>query len=371
MDIPLSGQPTWIAGVPFENGSAWAVAFENGVLQAFLVTLDGYTQIAISPAQISPGMPLTIYAQGGNLFALTAPGADASPLSPPVPLDDQLQSIAYIATSGDLVLWQNGHETRLPVDALPDSRILADGNGMLLLLSNPTERYGHGVLGDGLEAAGITLVETAPEVRIAQIISIPEPDVIEGIYPLWEDLNGDGQREIIVTLSNAQAGARIVAYREGPSAGSGQAVLLAEGPSVGTGFRWRHQLLVAPFGEGGESLLAVVRTPHIGGVLEFYRLEGNRLEIVTEIPGFSTHSIGSRNLVTALAGDLDDDGQIELLAPDQTHMRLGIVSIDGKTTWLDLNAKLATNLAAVTLTDSGRVTIAAGLANNTLRLWLP
>lgn len=83
------------------------------------------------------------------------------------------------------------------------------------------------------------------------------------IYARWEDLNGDGQREIIVTLSNAQVGTRIITFREDGG-------LLAEGPSVGIGFRWRHQLLVPPFGETGKSLLAVVRTPHIGGMLEFY-----------------------------------------------------------------------------------------------------
>ena len=305
-------------------------------------------------------------------FALTAPGADASPFTPPLLFDTQIPKIAYVADNGDLVIWQEGQETRLPVNALPDGRILADDAGRLLLLSSSTDRYTHGVLGDNVEAAGITLVETSPEPKIVHTISIPQSDVIEGLYPTWADLNNDGRREIIVTLSNAQDGARIVAFHEDPSTSSGQAAILAEGPPIGKGFRWRHQLVVAPFGASGENLLAVVRTPHIGGVVEFYRLKGNKLEIVNTTPGISTHSIGSRNLFTAQAGDFDNDGQVELLAPDQSHTRLGIVGMEAEAgIWLDLEAELVTNLAAITFPDSGEVSLAAGLSNNLLRIWLP
>jgi len=363
IDIPLVGTPVWIAGIPFENGNAWAVELKDGSLQAFSVNQNGYTPLAIFPSSNSPAIPLSIYSHGGQLFALAPPSTDTSPLTVPIILNTNTLKIAYIANNGDLVIWQNGEETRLQVNALADSRILANENGRLLLLSNPTNRYTHSVLGDELEASSITLVETQPEPRILQNIAIPEPDVIEGIYPIWADMNNDGEREIIVTLSNAQDGARIVAFREDGS-------LLAEGPAIGTGFRWRHQLLVAPFGEEGENLLAVVRTPHIGGVVEYYHLNENKLEIVAEIPGISTHSIGSRNLFTAQAGDFDNDGQIELLAPDQSHTRLGIIGFD-ETSWIDLGAEYTTNLTTIYLPDSGDISLAIGLSNNTLRVWNP
>ncbi|MBT3712288.1 MAG: hypothetical protein HOG15_02940, partial [Anaerolineae bacterium] len=216
-----------------------------------------------------------------------------------------------------------------------------------------------------IEATGITLVETQPEPKILQKITTPKPDVIEGIYPIWADMDKNGQREILVTLSNAQDGARIVAFSEDGN-------LLAEGIPVGTGYRWRHQLVVAPFGSTGENLLAVIRTPHIGGVLEIYRLNGNKLEIVKTISGISTHSIGSRNLFTAQAGDFNNDGQIDLLAPDQSHTNLGIVTVESETIiWLELGAKLITNLASVTSTANSQVVIAGGLSNNILRIWLP
>jgi hypothetical protein len=365
IDIPLPGKPLWVAAIPQHGGSTWAVAFEDGSLDAYRINSSDYTQTAISPEKLPPGMPLTIYSRDGELFALTAPSVEASLLTLPVLLDPNSPEIAYIAMDGDLVIWSDGQETHLPVNALPDTRILADENGKLLLLSNPTDRYTHNVLGDNIEAAGITLVETNPEPRILGTISIPEPDVIEGIYPIWADLDNDGEREIIVTLSNAQDGARIVAFREDGS-------LLAEGPAIGTGFRWRHQLVAAPFGNSGENLLAVVRTPHIGGVVEFYRLIGDKLEIVNTVNGISTHSIGSRVLFTAHAGDFDNNGQVELLAPDQSHTRLGIIDVDGSPiTWLDLGAELVTNLAAVTFDGNDQLAIAGGLSNNSLRIWLP
>ncbi len=364
IDIPSPAQPVWVAGIPYADGTAWAVAFDDGSLMAYKVTASGYEEVEIAPRNLPVGMPLSIYASGGLLFALAPPGVDAAPYAQPVFIHENTADIAYIASGGDLIIQQADIETRLPVNALPDSRILVDEDGRLLFLSQPTNDYDHSVLGDGIEATGITLVATQPEPIVLQTISISAGDVIEGIYPIWADLNDDGEREIIVTLSNAQEGARIVAFREDGS-------LLAEGESIGTGYRWRHQLVAAPFGESDDMLLAVVRTPHIGGVIEYYQLNGQQLEITESVSGFSTHSIGSRNLFTAQAGDFDNDGLVELLIPDQSHTRLGIVGLDSASiAWLDLNAELITNLAAVEMPENKQVVIAGGLSTNTLRVWI-
>jgi len=128
--------------------------------------------------------------------------------------------------------------------------------------------------------------------------------VIEGTAPTWVDLNADGEREIIVTPSNANTGARMVVYREDGS-------LFATEDPIGQGFRWRHQLAVAQFIEGGSQEIAVVRTPHIGGVVEIYALDEDRLEIKAELGGYSSHRIGSRNLDSALSDDINQDGQVE------------------------------------------------------------
>ena len=64
------------------------------------------------------------------------------------------------------------------------------------------------------------------------------------------------------------------------------------------------------------------------------------------------------------------DDKIELLIPDQSHTRLGIVEMGGEpAAWIDLNAELITNLAAVTSPENDQISIAAGLSNYILRIW--
>jgi hypothetical protein len=245
--------------------------------------------------------------------------------------------------------------------------LLTDGEGRLLFLSNPTTRYDHGVLGDEIEAAAITLVDTQPEPRVLQTIPINEPAVVEGIAPLWADLNGDGQREIIVTQSDANQGAQLVVYDE-----SGARV--ATGPPIGQGYRWRHQIAIAPFGPDGELEIVDVLTPHIGGVVEFYRLDGDQLQVVAEEPGFTSHVIGTRNLDMALAGDVDGDGAMELLLPNQARTELGAIrrTADGaEVAWtMPMDGHLSTNLAGVQMAN-GQLAIGAGREDGILRVWQP
>ena len=100
--------------------------------------------------------------------------------------------------------------------------------------------------------------------------------------------------------------------------------------------RWRGFPLASPVGRSalrtiGEVEIVYVLTPHIGGIVEFYRLENDILKVVVKIPGFSSHKIGSRNLDMAVAGDFGGDGQVELLVPSQTLDEIGGIrrTLDG------------------------------------------
>ena len=367
VEIPLSGTPGWVVAAPTGVGSIWAVALADGRMQAFEVVGREVTELDLEPDRLSPGTPplLVVDARGRPELANVLDGS-ASIHSNPVLLNQEGR-LAYIEESGDLVVREGDEVFRLPIDALPDARVLADEDERVLLLTEPTGRYGHGVLGDAVEAAGITLVQTRPAPQVVWRISIPEPAVIEGIAPLWADLTGDGQREIIVTLSEAQQGARIAVFSE-----TGEQ--LAAGPAIGRGFRWRHQLAVARFGAQDGFELVSVRTPHIGGTVEFFRLTGDVLEITAQESGYTSHVLGSRNLDMALAGDFDGDGQIELLLPDQARYVLGAVrrTADGaETAWqVAVGGQVSTNLAAATLAD-GRMILGVGHDGEALQLWLP
>ena len=195
IDIPLSGKPRWVVGTATEQGALWIVVAEDDTAQAFQVADDGEV---VELERVPFGIPPLLVDEG--LSRLLEAPANASPFTHPIPLGDRM---AFIDADGDLVLWDDGEVARLPLNALPDARLLKDENERLLLLTGATNRYQHGVLGDAIEAASITLVETSPTLRVALVIDIPGETVVEGIAPIWADLDGDGTREIVVTLSNA------------------------------------------------------------------------------------------------------------------------------------------------------------------------
>ncbi|HIN25189.1 MAG TPA: hypothetical protein EYM73_12530 [Dehalococcoidia bacterium] len=365
MDIELSGVPLWLVAAPFGAGSVWAVALEDGTTQAFLVQSGRAVAMDITSASLPAGAPAALAVAGDEAYLLAAPLGGASELTHPVPLGGPGR-LAFIDSEGDLVLWQNGSEAGgLAVDALPDARLLVDEQERVLLLTKPSSRYPHGIAGDRLEATEITLLETHPPLKAVTRISIPGQRVVEGISPIWADLNGDGRREIIVTISDSEQGAQVVVYSE-----SGNQ--LAAGPAVGRGNRWRHQIAVAPFGVNGELELAEVLTPHIGGIAGFYRLDGESLNLVAQQAGVTSHTIGSRNLDMGIAGDLDGDGQPELVVFDQSFTDLTAMrrTADGiEIAWqTPVGGKAATNLASVNL--DGGISLGVGRDDGVLRIWL-
>ena len=357
LDIPLDGNPMWLVSAPFKSNVVFVAVMEDGNAKAFKISGTSYESFDISPTQLPTGMPPTLIVTEENIQLLTPPD-DASLLTNPILVNGKL---VYIASNGDLVINNSESQTRLPINALPDSRILADEKNRLLVLTAPTNRYDHGIAGDDLEASAIVLVETEPGLRVVQTITIAEPDVIEGISAVWADIDNDGTRDIIVTLSNRQTGARIVAYRE-------DGTLLAESDPIGQGYRWRHQIAVAEFEQNGLPLLVDVRTPHIGGIVEFLKYDNGKLVNEREYREFSTHSTGSRNLDSGLAGDFNNDGIIELIATDQGHINLGIISLDGVITTLPLDGILTSNLSAADL--DGKLYVGAGTQDK-LRIWIP
>ncbi len=253
----------------------------------------------------------------------------------------------------------------MAVDALPDARLLVDAQERVLLLTKPSTRYPRGIAGNELEATEITLLETRPSLKITGRIAIAGQRVVEGISPIWADLNGDGQREIIVTVSDSEQGAQVVVYSE-----SGER--LAVGPVVGRGNRWRHQIAVAPFGVNAELELAEVLTPHIGGIAGFYRLDGDSLDLMAQQDGVTSHPIRSRNLDMGLADDLDGHGQPELVVFDQQFQEVRALrrtESGAELAWqTPVGGKAVTNLASVSL--GGRITLGVGREDGVLRIWL-
>jgi hypothetical protein len=350
------------------GSSIWVTVLSDGRVQAFKVVEKQVNPIEIYPDSLPPGTPpLLVIDSNGAAKLANVLDAAASDLTHPVILNQATGRLAYIDGNGDLVISDGVASERLEINALPDARLLSDEVERVLLLTDPTIQYRHGVLGDAVEASSITLVETRPIPRLRLQIPIASPEVVEGLSPLWFDVTGDGKREIIVTLSSASQGSRIVVFDE-----AGE--LIASGPAIGQGFRWRHQLAAVSPAATQKGQIISVRTPHIGGVLEIYQLNGAVLTIMYQMPGYSSHIIGSRNLDMSAVGDFDGDGEMEVLVAIQGLEFLAGVSFAAgnlQEIWrVTVGGRLSTNLAAVQV-PNGQMAVGIGNDRQQLRLWLP
>lgn len=275
----------------------------------------------------------------------------------------QVETIAdyIILANGDLQIKMDNQTSILEIDALPDGQIIQDESQRLLILSNPNNQYQHGILGDVLEASSVTIVQFSDQPAVISKFSVPEDWVIESILPIWSDWDGDGEREIVLTLSNSTSGSKLVLYDENGN-------VLAESLPIGKGFRWRHALDIASFGENGQKLLVDVQTPHIGGIVSFYSWDKEKKVLNSEatLKGYSTHDIGSRAMqMYTLIMDAQSE-QVLLVLPSQSKSELAALRFASGTIheeWrISLGGKLSDNLELID--ENGVRTIRAFVDNN-------
>ncbi len=230
-------------------------------------------------------------------------------------------------------------------------------------MSGATDRYPHGILGDDVEAAEVTIADPRTG-DVVTTIAAPEGFVFESVGVMWADVDGDGADDVLVTASNGEVGARLLAFTV-------DGEILASSEPIGRGGRWRHQVSAGPFGPDGEFEVVDVRTPHIGGIAEFFRVRGGTIDPVATAAGFGSHRIRTRNLDMATAFDVDGDGRPEVILPDQDRERLVAIGRVGdrvEEVWsFELGGELTSNLAAVTGPD-GAVTMAAAVGGR-LFVW--
>ncbi len=247
-------------------------------------------------------------------------------------------------------------------DPLPDGRVVTFED-IEVALVGPTDRYPHGVLGDRLEAAAIEVRST--DGRSSIEFGPDAPTVIEGLSPMLGDLDLDGTPEILVTHSNADVGAWLAVW-------SLDGELLAQSDPIGQGNRWRNQLAIAPVGPGGEVEVIDVRTPHLGGTVEYFQLDGDQLIRVATQTGYTSHQIGSRNLDLGIVADANGDGTLNVVVPTDDRRMLGVLrrTTDGVAVEadLDLPGRLTTNVSAQQVNE-GRLAFAVGTNDQVIRIW--
>jgi hypothetical protein len=254
----------------------------------------------------------------------------------------------------------------VPSDIIPQARII---NGVRDIrtawFASPTNRYGHGVLGDRIEASSLK-VRTAAGDYLAYRLT--DDSVFEDLTPRLADIDGDGRDEIIAVHSYADSGAAVALF----GIRKGQLVRLAESDSVGLPYRWLNPVGAGDFDGDGVSEIAVIRTPHIGGILIRYHWRGDRLVEATRSFGFSSHAMGSTVLGMSAVLDLDGDNAMEILVPDQNRTALQAVSHAGddfRVLWSVRNdARIVTSIVTANLDGQGGADILYGLEDGTVML---
>jgi len=203
---------------------------------------------------------------------------------------------------------------------LPDGEVVfGQRNISAAWLTGPTERYRHGILGDAIEASGL-----AVELAGGRVLSLElGPDsVFEDRFVRLADLDRDGTDEIIVVRSYLDTGAALAVM----GIRDDRVTVLAESPAIGLPHRWLNPVGAADFDGDGTTEIAIVRTPHIGGILILYKWEDDRLVEVYRESDFSNHAMGSRELGLSAIMDANADGIPDITLPDASRRNLRIVT---------------------------------------------
>lgn len=246
-----------------------------------------------------------------------------------------------------------------PAGALPDARV-ATGREIVrrAWLSDPTTRYGHGVLGDAIEAGSLTIVRrdgTKAELRL------PPDAVFEDIEPRIAEIGG---RERIVLVKAYLARGAAIAIIDPASAS-----IVAETPAIGRANAWRNPAGIADYdGDGATDILAV-RQPHVLGLLEMWSFIDNKLKKTGEVPDVCNHVIGKRALSLSATADFDGDGRPDLTIPSFDRHALRLIAFAPTVrdiARVALPGRVVTDLALVQVRR--RPAVLAGLDNGQLVL---
>ena len=333
------------------------------LLSAFLAVVGSTTQVVAAEAW----RPLTVAVEGGIVDLVQTGGGMLVKSRSQVP--GQRFGHHRIHLQGDLPVLeflQNfsvaPQERRR--DMLPDGIVIYGRRGIAeCWLVGPTNRYRHGVLGDAIEASGVRAVD-----RDGRLMSfdLSEDSVFEDRLARLADPDGDGRDEILVVRSYLTRGSSLTVLK----AECGALTVVAETVPIGLPHRWLNPVGVGDFDGDSRPEIALVITPHIGGVLEIYQLEGNRFSLEASAKGFSNHAMGSRELGLSAMFEANGDGIVDLALPDAQRRRLRVVSFaDGA--FRDIfgvphKAAIATAIHVVDMDKDGVPELVYGLADGVL-----
>lgn len=372
-----AGGPSGLLGTG-ASGSLWALSPNGQTARRIAEGLDLNSPIATGHGRIAArtadGKLWVWEANGGSgRTSITPPAAPAANLSVHAGLLILPLAVLAVVNTSARPTEPHGHrlarfepdatgrwrEVARSMDAvLPDARPVqvdvdgrGDGGHIAVLAGPDGSRYTHGVLGDAIEATRMLWLERHG-LGVLREMSLPPPHVFEDIAPRPVLLPGPQGGHGLLTVRAGPNGGQLALVRADPA--RPQALrLTALGDTVGGYHRW-----LAPTTDGRH--LAAVHTPHIGGVLHVYQLEGDRLTRRRLHTDVSTHHIGAREVDLAawvqglLVLPSQDGRQLRLFNPAADWAEVTEVALPGRAM---LTTAVPDTAALGLLLDGGQVVV--------------
>ncbi len=277
---------------------------------------------------------------------------------------DRLENSVYVKTcDGEylMVSFKNNaitlKDTNLTISPKPtkgqenqllDSEITSSKTIERAWLTGSTRRYRHNILGDDVEASGITVIDRKGK---RYDLKLGNDSVFEDRKIRIADLDQDGKEELIVVHSYLNRGGAMTVY----GLRNGKIQLIDETPAIGIPNRWLNPAVIADVDNDGKLEIAYVETPHIGGILHVMNLVNNKL--VYKYKSFSTsnHGIGSRIQELAAAVDWNGDGIPDIVVPNANRSGIKVFSYARKKAELIAEIALGNRiLSAIVAADLNR-----------------
>ena len=195
-------------------------------------------------------------------------------------------------------------------EQLPEGRISQSADSTVFAqYVNPTNKYGHGILGDKTEAEGLVVVVD----QVFYEFQLDEDQVFEDIRPRLFDVDGDGALEFITLRTNVAKGGGIAIYK----IINGQLIEYASVTEIGIPNRWLNIVAIDDLDNDGTIELVWIETPHIGGTLKVAKINEGVLQVLDETREYSNHVIGERNLCLSVL--TEQFGQKVFYVPNQSR----------------------------------------------------
>ena len=195
-------------------------------------------------------------------------------------------------------------------DLMPEESISVSGHSeVYAFYAQPTTIYGHGILGDKIEAK---MLVVAVDNQVYEL-TLGEDFVFEDIRPRLYDVDRDGTLEVIAIRTLLSGGAGVVIY----TIQNNQLTEYAYVPVINKAYRWLNIVTIDDLDNDGIVELVWVETPHIGGILKVAKITQGELAVSDTQREYSNHAIGERNLCLSTLTATDD--QRVFYVPNQSR----------------------------------------------------